>query len=686
MLRAWYESQLLYTGTASSTAWLQPWLRLSESSLTPFSPVWSLSAASVSLSSLSSDINLVGSLTTLPSPSGQIEILASGSVNALQPSGLSNLLSSGRSVQSWVSSTVNLSDADPDSIPSLLRPIATIAESPTGGVASSSTTMGFYDVLSRLFAESGSVTGNDAVLQTRQARHTQGGLHRDDEEPLRIYAVDGNLSGLTLFSAKHAIISASSDISDIALYIQNNNSSNTSVVTAGRDIIAYDSSSTLRVAAATDGNALSFGQSTLAGDLQISGPGTLQILAGRNLDLGTGPNNADGTGIGITSIGNLRNPYLSQNGANLVVGAGLGKAATLSTSQLDLDAFIEKYVDTPDGRKTLDQIAPGVDWAEQSAEEQARLAIEVFHRILRDTGRDYNNPDSAGYREYDTGFGAIKLLFPESVDWTGEIRTQGRNIRTRSGGGIDIFAPGGGLAMAETTIGNPLAPPGIITESGGRISISTKDSVSIGIGRIFTLRGGDIMIWSSEGDIAAGSSSRTVQSAPPTRVVVDPQSAEVATDLAGLATGGGIGVLATVEGVKPGDVDLIAPTGVIDAGDAGIRVSGNINLAAVTVVNAGNIAAGGSSTGNPSAAVSAPSISTVTSASNATAATNSTAISPQDSAPAASAGAEGTDLSVFTVEVIGYGGGSADEDEEEKKKKKEEEENENPDASTPATP
>ena len=194
------------------------------------------------------------------------------------------------------------------------------------------------------------------------------------------------------------------------------------------------------------------------------------------------------------------------------------------------------------------------------------------------------------------------------------------------------------------------------------------------------------MIWSSEGDIAAGSSSRTVQSAPPTRVVVDPQSAEVATDLAGLATGGGIGVLATVEGVKPGDVDLIAPTGVIDAGDAGIRVSGNINLAAVTVVNAGNIAAGGSSTGNPSAAVSAPSISTVTSASNATAATNSTAISPQDSAPAASAGAEGTDLSVFTVEVIGYGGGSADEDEEEKKKKKEEEENENPDASTPATP
>ena len=59
-----------------------------------------------------------------------------------------------------------------------------------------------------------------------------------------------------------------------------------------------------------------------------------------------------------------------------------------------------------------------------------------------------------------------------------------------------------------------------------------------------------------------------VQSAPPTQVLVDPQSADVQTDLAGLATGGGIGVLATLAGVAPGNVDLIAPVGVIDAGRA----------------------------------------------------------------------------------------------------------------------
>ena len=73
--------------------------------------------------------------------------------------------------------------------------------------------------------------------------------------------------------------------------------------------------------------------------------------------------------------------------------------------------------------------------------------------------------------------------------------------------------------------------------------------------------------------------------------------AAVQTDLGGLATGGGIGVLASVEGVEAGDVDLIAPSGTIDAGDAGIRVTGNLNIAAVSVLNAWNIQVGGAASG-----------------------------------------------------------------------------------------
>ena len=55
------------------------------------------------------------------------------------------------------------------------------------------------------------------------------------------------------------------------------------------------------------------------------------------------------------------------------------------------------------------------------------------------------------------------------------------------------------------------------------------------------------------------------------------------------ATGAGIATLAPIAEVPAGDVDLYAPLGTIDAGEAGIRVSGNINIHAQQVLNAANI-------------------------------------------------------------------------------------------------
>ena len=51
-----------------------------------------------------------------------------------------------------------------------------------------------------------------------------------------------------------------------------------------------------------------------------------------------------------------------------------------------------------------------------------------------------------------------------------------------------------------------------------------------------------------------------------------------------------------------GDVDLVAPLGTVDPGEAGIRVSGNINIAALHVVNAANIQVQGESKGIPATA------------------------------------------------------------------------------------
>ena len=224
-----------------------------------------------------------------------------------------------------------------------------------------------------------------------------------------------------------------------------------------------------------------------------------------------------------------------------------------------------------------------------------------------------------------------------------------------------MAAPNGGLTMASTVSGNPLTPPGIVTEYGGTVSLFTNDNVDIGQGRIFTLRGGDLTIWSSAGNIAAGSAAKTVVTAPPTRVIIDTTSATIEPDLGGLATGGGIGVLASVSDVKPGNVTLIAPNGVVDAGDAGVRATGNITIAAVAVLNAGNISAGGTTAGVPSTpTVAAPNIGGLTSGASSSAAANSAANNVSNQARENAQPVEEAP-STITVEVLGYGGGDSDE-------------------------
>lgn len=669
MLQIWSSTQQVLSVISSSTA--QPWLRLAENNVAPFNTTFGLMPGTFKATAYSGDINVAGNLTLSPAPKGTLELLTSGSLNGLNPLGLISP-SVGSTFTAWGASTIKVSDANPNAIPGIATPFA--YQNLVGTTQASITRANFLELVDKLFRESGGTLGAQSVLETKQALHAPGILHRGDTSPLRIYAQGGDISGVTLFSPKTSRIIASQDIVDVSLYLQNVASSDVSLVAAGRDIIPYNANTTLRTTANTGGNVTvqtlsGLGNGPLAGDIQISGPGTLQVLAGGDLDLGSGPNYANGTGAGLTSIGNVRNPYLPFDGANIVAGAGIGAATGLSDSRLGFAAFITKYVMGPKGGDYLKAVSPNpaspitqATFALLPEEEQKRLALEVFFLVLRDAGRDHNNPDSDGFGNYDEGKAAIALLFPGNT-WSGDIRTQARDIRTRNGGNITLFAPGGNLALAANLIGAPLTPPGIITDAGGNISIFTHGSVNLGISRIFTLRGGNQIIWSSTGDIAAGSSSKTVQAAPPTRVIIDPQSADVATDLAGLATGGGIGVLASVKGVPPGSVDLIAPEGTIDAGDAGIRATGNLNIAAAQVLNAGNISVGGLSTGAAST-VAAPSLGSITAASTSNAAA-SAAASGQTVAQNREGGTEEALPSIITVEVLGYGGDEDDEEEKE---------------------
>ena len=628
------------TPQGTSSAYFQTWLRLAERDLGAFATATTISAPNLRSTAFTGDLNVVGTLNLFPSPTGGLELVAGGQIAGLQPSGVTENL--GTTAVAWTAARVNVSDTNPAFINSIT--------SPSGSVIGS-------NFLREFFAETGSFSGANAAADVQQALHALGVLHTTDAEPVRLYAGTGDISGLTLFSPKKSLVFAERDITDIAFYIQHTSEQDISIVSAGRDVLPYNENSPRRSIAQDPqqgnfiidtpettvlvNNGLAVTTFALPGDIQIGGGGTLEVLAGRNLDLGTGANLNDGRGVGITSIGNARNPFLPFAGADLVVFAGVGgigggPALGLAGSTLDFESLLEE--------------STGLTGAGTAAEQQALDAMARFFGLLRVAGTE-----AAETGSYATGFAAANALFG-TLSSPGEIFTRARDIRTASGGSVTMAAPGGGLTMASDIFGNPLTPPGIVTEYGGEVSIFTQGDVDIGQARIFTLRGGDVTIWSSAGDIAAGTSPKTVVTAPPTRVLIDSTSADVQTDLGGLATGGGIGVLASVEGVEEGDVFLIAPGGTVDAGDAGIRATGDITIAAVSVLNADNISAGGASVGVPTTAVvAAPNIAGLSSASSSTGAANSAATQVANQARPQPTPEETP--SVIAVEVLGYGGG-----------------------------
>jgi hypothetical protein len=116
--------------------------------------------------------------------------------------------------------------------------------------------------------------------------------------------------------------------------------------------------------------------------------------------------------------------------------------------------------------------------------------------------------------------------------------------------------------------------------------------------RILTLEGGDIILWASNGGIDAGKGAKSASGAPPSVIQTD-ANGNLFVNPSNSVSGSGIGQLLTVPGISAGLVNLIAPKGVVNAGDAGIRVAGNLNIAAVQVIGAGNITVVGTSTGVP---------------------------------------------------------------------------------------
>ena len=432
---------------------VRPWLRAGitgTANLQPFQTVAAVMPGTIRATAFSGDIDLVGTLTLAPAAAGTLDLLAGGSINGLTINGVND------GAFEWRTAAIDLSDADPARLPSPTNPtsFATYADT------RKTTPMTLLAPVDALFAASGRM---DLSLAEKVALHAQladpsgrlAPLHANDASPLRLYASAGDISGLTLYSGKAARVVASRDITDVALYVQNARSQDTTVVAAGRDVVAYDPASPQRLAAQQPGNVLSglAGETNpasgtpTAGDIQLAGPGTLEVVAGRNLTLGSGSDaRRDGTATGITSIGSVSNPALAQaSGAEILASAGLEsvysttsaaahEAPGLATAGPNYAGFIARFLDPrtagaeagrylPDlgalmGLTTTDTTkiwsAFGFASGQQLTERQAGWLFDIFQLVLRNAARDRNNPDSPGFGGYSTGFAAISALFPGS--------------------------------------------------------------------------------------------------------------------------------------------------------------------------------------------------------------------------------------------------------------------------------
>ena len=165
------------------------------------------------------------------------------------------------------------------------------------------------------------------------------------------------------------------------------------------------------------------------------------------------------------SIGNARNPYLPFDGSNIIAGAGLGSTLGLAESGIDWDSFLSTVLGGPAGAGYLGELTlPGQTGSLKlsqiqglDADERARVALQLFYLVLRDSGRNRNLAGSPTFGTYRDGFAAIDSLFGQG-GWDGDIITRERDIRTKSGGDISLLVPGGGVTLAQAVSRDALIP------------------------------------------------------------------------------------------------------------------------------------------------------------------------------------------------------------------------------------
>ncbi len=296
------------------------------------------------------------------------------------------------------------------------------------------------------------------------------------------------------------------------------------------------------------------------------------------------------------------------------------------------------------------------------------LVNQAFLKFLTQVSTDYQDSSSPYYKKYGRAYDAISTLFPASSGYTdnsggngagqmvqtGDLNVARSIVATQQDSGINILGPGGNVKVGSVAR-DTLLPlqEGILTLANGTISAYADNSILLNQSRVLTVQGGDVDMFSANGDISAGEGPKTFVSNPPIQLICN-QGGLCVVNPSGLVSGAGIGALITVPGQDPknSNVTLAAPHGIIDAGAAGLRSAGNFNAIALFIANAYNISVQGTSQGVPTgpAGVTATVAAPPPDQSGAKKATEVS--TTQSAAPA-------RQPSVVIVEVLGYGGGGS---------------------------
>jgi filamentous hemagglutinin len=346
-------------------------------------------------------------------------------------------------------------------------------------------------------------------------------LHYGDEDAVSISA-GRDINSMKITLPKKASIYAGRDIVSLDYTGMNIADDDLTGIYAGRDIMYTYAADT----------------GTIAKKMEQKGPGYFAVGAGGSIDLGNTK--------GIITTGNAGVATLGPQGSSLIVAAGIDR------------------------------------------ELKPKETIEFFDR-LRAAGDEYSTLLAAG----DTTVARDKVEeartqiiapFIPSINSTANISMTSSQISTQAGGDLFVFA-GGRIDVGRTAIGATKTATesaatdkntGIFTALGGAINIFVRGDLNVNESRVMSFMGGDITVWSDEGNVNAGRGSRTAVSAMAPRSYVN-KDGVVVTVFQIPAVGSGIrAVTYDPDGPGPlvapeaGMLHIVAPTGAIDAGEAGM--------------------------------------------------------------------------------------------------------------------